>query len=64
MKELPTETELKLVEREIKLHCEIDHPHIIKLWDTLLDGDNIYMIMEYAENGNLFYYQNTKGLFG
>lgn len=51
------------MEREIKLHSELDHPHIIKLWDTLLDDDKIYMIMEYAEQGNLFYHQNTKNIY-
>lgn len=45
---MPSEAEVKLVEREIRLHSELDHPHIIKLWDTILEGDSIYMVMEYA----------------
>ena len=51
------------MEREIKLHSELDHPHIIKLWDTLVDGDRIFMIMEYADLGNLFNHQNSKNCF-
>jgi serine/threonine protein kinase len=41
----------------------VDHPHIIKVWDTFADDSNIYMVMEYAEMGNLFYFQNTKNIF-
>jgi serine/threonine protein kinase len=29
----------------------------------MIDEQNIYMILEYAENGNLFYYQNKKVTF-
>jgi 5'-AMP-activated protein kinase catalytic alpha subunit len=49
---------LLLLEREINLHSTIDHPHIIKLWDTLVEKETVYMIMELAENGTLFSYQN------
>lgn len=52
--------EFKIIEREIQIHGSLDHPHIVKLWNTLIHDDKVYMIMEYAENGNLFYYQNTK----
>ena len=52
-----------MVEREIKLHSELDHPHIIKLWETIATDDRIYMVMEFAEQGNLFNYQNTKTAF-
>ncbi len=34
----------------------MNHPHIIKLWDTLVENDKIYMIMDYAKNGSLFRY--------
>ena len=51
------------MEREIKLHSELDHPHIIKLWDTLREGRRIYMIMDYADGGNLFSHQNSKQNF-
>lgn len=40
------------------MHTNVDHPHIIKLWDTLIENDIVYMIMELAENGTLFTYQN------
>jgi serine/threonine protein kinase len=54
---------MKLFEREIAVHSTVDHPHIVKLWDTIMEDDQLYMIMEYAENGNLFYHQNTKTTF-
>lgn len=57
------EYELKLIEREINLHSSLDHPHIIKLWDTIMDQNMVYLIMEYAECGNLFHHQNTKYKF-
>lgn len=28
-----------------------------------MEGDRIYMIMEYADNGNLFSHQNSKNCF-
>jgi len=38
------------------LHSKLDHPHIIKLWDTFVDNNKIYMVMDYAKNGSLFRY--------
>lgn len=60
---MPSETEAKLLEREIVLHSQVDHPHLIRLWDTLMEEGVIYMVMELAEGGNLFYHQNTKATF-
>ena len=54
-----SENELLLLEREINLHATMDHPHIIKLWDTLIEEDTVYMVMELAEHGTLFSYQNA-----
>lgn len=31
---VPSETELKLIEREIRLHSGLNHPHCVTLWDT------------------------------
>jgi serine/threonine protein kinase len=52
--------EVMLLEREIYLHSEVDHPHIIKLWDTIANEKSIFLVMELAENSNLFSYQNKK----
>ncbi len=48
MATVPTDVELKLVEREIKLHSTVSHPHVITLWDTISEDGNMYMILEYA----------------
>jgi serine/threonine protein kinase len=42
------ENELLLLEREINLHAVVDHPHVIKLWDTLIEDNTVYMVMELA----------------
>ena len=57
------ESELLLLSREISLHYGLDHPHIVKLWAVLAAHKKIYMVMDYAENGNLFRYLiKRKGL--
>jgi calcium-dependent protein kinase len=32
----------------------LDHPHIIKLFETFEDGRNIYLVMEMCTGGELF----------
>ena len=32
----------------------LDHPHIIKLYETFEDRKNIYLVMELCEGGDLF----------
>lgn len=44
------------IEREIVLMKLIDHPHILKLIDVLDSSRNIHLVLEYAENGELFDY--------
>jgi serine/threonine protein kinase len=39
---------------EIKISRQLDHPNIIKLYDTFDDGENIYLVLELAQNGQLF----------
>lgn len=41
------------------MHLALDHPHIIKLWDTLQENNKIYMIMDYAAHGSLFHYHSN-----
>ena len=33
------------------------------MWQVLEEGDKIYMVMEFIEGGNLFYYQNQHKTF-
>ena len=43
-----SEAELLLLSREISIHYNLDHPHIIKLWGVLSTEDKLYMVMDYA----------------
>ena len=45
---------LDIIYNEINIHSKLDHENIIKLYNVHEDTDNINIIMEYAENGNLF----------
>lgn len=47
---------MEVVKREIKFHRSLDHPNIIKLYDYFKSGNKVYLLMEYAKNGNLFHY--------
>lgn len=46
-------TSIQNVKREIKIHSKLSHPHIIKMNYFFEDEDNVYMVLEYAQNGNL-----------
>jgi serine/threonine protein kinase len=54
---------VKALQQEISISTQINHPHIVKVWQVLSDPAKIYLIMEYVENGSLFYYQNQKKIF-
>ena len=43
-----------IIYNEINIHSKLDHENIIKLYNVHEDKDTIYIIMEYAEYGNLF----------
>ena len=46
--------DLDLLLREINVLREVDHPNIIKFYDTYEDSDHIYIVMEYCSGGELF----------
>lgn len=46
--------ELELLRREIDVLREVDHPNIIKFYDTYEDNTNIFIVMEYCSGGELF----------
>lgn len=41
----------------------MDHPHVIKLLHYFEDKENVYLILQYAENGSLFRYLKKKNRF-
>ena len=48
------------LKREIKIQKKLDHPHILKLFTYFEDKTNVYLVLEYAENGALFTYLKKK----
>ena len=42
------------VKREIKVLRLFNHPHIIKHYEFIDTPSDIFMVIEYAENGELF----------
>jgi hypothetical protein len=47
-------TSERLIVREIKIHSFVDHPNIIKLYGFFHDDQNIYLILEYAPDGEVY----------
>ena len=45
---------MKTVTNEISILRNLDHPHIIKLYEIYQDSHYIYMIIEYMQGGDLF----------
>ena len=45
------------INREVKNHMKLDHPNVIQFYGYLRTPNNfLYLLLEYAENGNLFHY--------
>ena len=40
--------------REVSISKKVNHPNIIKYYSSFLEQETLYIIMEYAENGDLF----------
>ena len=44
------------ITREIAILKKLKHPNLIHLYEIIESGKNIYLVMEYAPNGELFEY--------
>ena len=42
--------------KEIRSHSLLDHPNIIKFYHLIETDDKLYMLLEYAPNGDLYQY--------
>ena len=47
--------------REIKIAASLEHPNIVKFYDSGAIGSVFYIEMEYCDNGNLNDYMNSSG---
>ncbi|EJU03564.1 Pkinase-domain-containing protein, partial [Dacryopinax primogenitus] len=52
---------LLAIEREIVIMKLVDHPHVLSLYDVWETSDELYLIMEYVEGGELFDYLVSRG---
>ena len=44
----------RFIENEIKIHSSLHHPNIIQLYGRIETKQGIILVLEYADNGNLF----------
>ena len=51
----------KKIQREMSLMRIFDHPHLLKLFDVLETETHLYLVLEYAKNGELFDYISQCG---
>ncbi|KAI5464113.1 hypothetical protein BGZ63DRAFT_349941 [Mariannaea sp. PMI_226] len=49
------------IEREVAILKLIEHPNIMKLYDIWENRSEVYLILEYIDQGDLFTFINTKG---
>ena len=45
---------IEIIYREISYQIQLNHPNIIRLYNFYEDEENIFMILEYSNNGTLF----------
>lgn len=49
-------TNLEKVYREVEIMKQLEHPHIVKLYQVMQTKNMIYMVCEYANKGEIFDY--------
>uniref|UniRef100_A0A4W3HIQ5 non-specific serine/threonine protein kinase n=1 Tax=Callorhinchus milii TaxID=7868 RepID=A0A4W3HIQ5_CALMI len=52
---------LEKIYREVQIMKLLNHPHIIKLYQVMETKDMLYMVTEYAQNGEMFDYLSANG---
>ncbi|XP_051870633.1 serine/threonine-protein kinase SIK1 isoform X2 [Pristis pectinata] len=53
--------ELQRVQREVQIMKLLNHPHIIKLYQVMESRDMLYIVTEFAQNGEMFDYLSVRG---
>merc|ERR1711907_554930 len=46
--------DVETVKKEVQFMRMLDHPHVLKMYDTLEDSEKLYLVLELANNGDLF----------
>nr|XP_015218995.1 PREDICTED: serine/threonine-protein kinase SIK2-like [Lepisosteus oculatus] len=52
---------LEKIYREVQIMKLLNHPHIIKLYQVMETKDMLYIVTEYAKNGEMFDYLSSNG---
>jgi serine/threonine protein kinase len=52
--------ELSCIQREQQIHSQLSHPNIIQFYQFFQQNNNVFMILEFAQNGNLFNHLRKK----
>jgi serine/threonine protein kinase len=47
-----TAVEAKQTEQEASLLARLNHPNIVAFWESFVGGDNLYIVMEFANGTN------------
>ncbi len=45
---------LDAIQEEVGILTKLDHPNIVKYYETYIDEKYIYLVMEYIDGGELF----------
>ena len=45
---------LESIQEEVDILVKLDHPNIVKYYETYVDEKYIYLVMEYVGGGQLF----------
>ncbi|XP_033096760.1 serine/threonine-protein kinase SIK2-like [Anneissia japonica] len=55
------ECNLKKVYREVQIMKSLNHPHVLKLYQVMETKNMLYLVTEYAQNGEMFDYLDNHG---
>ena len=61
--EIKNNIDKEKVENEIKIHKSLNHKNIVKFLDCFFDESNFYLILEFCEKGELFFFLKKRGNF-
>ena len=54
MKKTTIGLNLNQINSEVKVLCTLDHPNIVKYYETFEDQNHVYIVMEHCGGGELF----------